>query len=160
MSNISSVPGAIPPYQPTSQVSLYAQAFQSVGSALQAGDLSSAQSALTSFQQNLRSYSPSAAQQPFGRNSQANAAYQNLAGTLQSGDLSAAQRAFTDLQTSLSSAHNGRQDRGSESTQAATSPATTTPATSTLSTGGANANSTTDSDGDGDNDGSVLNVTA
>ena len=155
MSNIPSVTGTTSPYQPSSQISLYLQAFQSLGSALKGGDLSSVQSALTAFQQNLQSYSPSAAKQPFGRNSQANAAYQNLAGALQSGNLSTAQRAFADLQTSLSSIHNGHRDHGSESTPAAASPATTT---STSSTGGANESSATDSDSD--NDGGVLNVTA
>ena len=145
MSNISSVTGTTPPYQP-SQVSLYLQAFQSMGSSLQAGDLSSAQSTLAAFQQNLQSYSTSAAQQPFGGNSQANTAYQNLSSALQSGDLSGAQKSFADLQRSLSSVHKGHHHHGSKSTQATASPNTTT--------------STTPTDSDGDNDGSVLNVTA
>src|SRR5580692_502899 len=105
MSNIGSVAGTTSPYQPTNSNTLALQAFQSVGSALQSGDLSSAQSALATFQQSLPGSSSSAVQPPFGRNHQANSAYQNLAGALQSGDLSSAQRAFANLQTALSAAH-------------------------------------------------------
>jgi hypothetical protein len=164
MSNISSITGTTYPYQSINQPSLFLQSLQSVGSSLQTGDLSSAQSAFSIFQQNLQANSTSAAQQPFGGNSQANSAFQNLSSALQSNDLSSAQKSFADLQTSLSSVHKGHHHHGSKSTEATTSPSTTNPTTSTTSTtstkstGGANASSATDDDGD--HDGSVLDVTA
>jgi hypothetical protein len=63
---------------------------QSVGSALQSGNLSSALSAVTSIQTSA-----------FGSNSQANSAYQSLVIALQSGNSSAAQQAFAALQAAL-----------------------------------------------------------
>jgi hypothetical protein len=152
MSNISSLTGAANPYQATNPNSLLLQAFQPVGAALQSGDLSSAQSALATFQQDLKTGSTTPAQQPFGRNNLANAAYQTLSGALQSGNLSVAQRAFTSLQTALSSPHKVSQ--GSTTTPTTKSAGATAQSNPTNS---ATTSSTTDDDGDDDGG---LNVTA
>jgi hypothetical protein len=153
MSNISSVTGTNTPYQTTNSNTLLLQAFQPVGSALQSGDLSSAQSALATVQQDLQTNSSSPVQPPFGRNSLANSAYQTLAGALQSGNLAAAQKAFVSLQTALSSPRKA--GGGSSATQPPTSAGA---ATQTNSTSNTTSSSATD-DG-GDDDGSGLNVTA
>ena len=109
MSSISSVSSTTNLYQPTNQngYGQFIQDFQAIGSALQSGDLSSAQSALATFQQNLQGNSQTTSSQPFGQNSQANSDYQNLVSALQSGNLSNAQQAFASLQTDLKAAHRG-----------------------------------------------------
>jgi hypothetical protein len=66
-----------------------------IGSKLDSGNLSAAQSALSTFQQNVQG------NPPFGMNSRANIDYQNLTSALQSGDLSAAQTALARLQSAL-----------------------------------------------------------
>lgn len=150
MSSISSISSATNPYLTSSQ-SPQAQLFtdfKAIGSALQTGDLSTAQSALSTFQQALQNNSQTSASQPFGKNSQANTDYQNLVASLQSGDLSGAQKAFASVQTDIKAAHKGHHHHATSSTPTTS---TTTPATTATS-------STTDSDGD--HDGSSLNVTA
>jgi hypothetical protein len=104
MSSISSVTSAINPYLTTNQNGL-GQSFKDVkaiGSALQSGYVSTAQSALAKFQQGLQGNPQTSANQPFGKNSQANTDYQSLTSALQSGDLSGAQKALSSLQTDLS----------------------------------------------------------
>jgi hypothetical protein len=145
MSSISSVSSATNPYQTTNQngFAQIAQAFQAVGSALQSGDLSTAQSALASFQQTLQagaqSNSQTSANQPFGKNSQANTDYQNLTSALQSGSLSGAQQAYTSLQNDLKStqsahsAHKGHHHHHSSSATSSTSSSTTSATSSTTS---------------------------
>jgi hypothetical protein len=163
--------------------------FNSMGRALQSGQVSTAQTALSAFQQDLQGNARTSASQPFGNNSQANTDYQSLVGALQSGDLSSAQKAFaslkTDLnaaQTSTKTARRGHHHRGSGGASAgslinglttsptatpANSTSTSWPTTSTNSTTAssptASANGTTTSstaDSGGDKDGSTLNVTA
>jgi ribosomal protein S20 len=80
-----------------------AQEFQAIGSALQSGNISSAQNALTTFQQELQRTSQTAASQPFGQNTQANTDYQNLTSAVQSGNLATAQQSFSSLQSDLKS---------------------------------------------------------
>jgi hypothetical protein len=111
MSSISSVTSATTnPYQVASQNGFgqIAQDFQAIGSALQSGDLSTAQNSLTTFQQALQGASPTSANQPFGKNSQANTDYQSLTSALQTGDLAGAQKAFTSLKTDLKASQSAQ----------------------------------------------------
>jgi DNA-binding FadR family transcriptional regulator len=150
MSSISGVPSATNPYPITNQNS-FAQSFKdlkAIGSALQSGDLTTAQSALATFQQDLQTTSQTSASQPFGQNSQANKDYQSLASALQSGDLAAAKKAFASLQTDLKAANKGHHHHHHGSS-------TTSP---TSQTNSATPSSTVDSDGD--NNGSKVNATA
>jgi hypothetical protein len=147
MSDLSSVSSTSDPYRSTSQTDFgqTIQDFNALGSALQSGSLSTAQSALSSFQNDLQSNSQTSTSKPFGSNSKANADYQSLASALQTGNVSAAQQAFTNLQTDLKSAHKTHHHRGSsaDSSAAAALIANTT------------ASPATDNSGDGS-----LNVTA
>jgi DNA-binding FadR family transcriptional regulator len=149
MSSISSVSSTTNPYPSASQSGFgqLVQDFKSLGSALQSGDLSTAQSALAAVQQALQGNSQASSSQPFGKNSQANTDYQTLASALQSGDLAGAQKAFASLQTDLKAAHKGHHHHspGTTTSSAPTSPAATT---------------SSKVDSDGDNDGSNLNVMA
>jgi hypothetical protein len=148
MSNISSVNAADNP-SPAPNPNGFAQivkSFQAIGSALQSGDVATAQSALTSFQQALQGNAPANSQaattQPFGKNSQANTDYQNLTSALKSGNLSTAQQAFSSLQNDLKSAQSTRSaQRGhhhhhSASATSSTSAATTSATSSTMDTDG------------------------
>jgi hypothetical protein len=102
--SISSVSSATSPQAANqNQVNQLAKSFNDIGSALQSGDVSNAQSALTTFQQALQSSSQTTDKQPFGKNTMANMDYQSLTNDLQSGDLAGAQKAFTSLQNDLSS---------------------------------------------------------
>jgi hypothetical protein len=142
MSNISAVSSSTNPYSnPFSQNQSFKD-LQSIGSALQSGDLSTAQSALASFQQQLQSSSQASSSQPFGNNSQANQDYQSLATALKSGDTSAAQQAFANLKTDLKSAQKGHHHHHGAPASTATTASTTTPGTSTSSTA-ISANTTT-----------------
>jgi hypothetical protein len=99
---VSNVSSTTSPYYQTIDPSGFQQRrqdFNSLASALQSGDLSSAQSALAAFQKDLPSTSQANASQPFGQNSQANTDFQRLQSALQSGDLSGAQKAFASLKT-------------------------------------------------------------
>ena len=109
MSSISSVSSTTDPYRIANQQGFgqIGQDFNAIGSALQSGDLSTAQTALTTFQQDLQGASKTDATQVFGKNNQANADYKSLTTALQSGDLSAAQKAFAGLQTDLKAVHKG-----------------------------------------------------
>ena len=113
MSAISSVTSTGNPYQTTTQngYAQIVQDFNDIGSALQSGDVSAAQTALSAFQQDLPGNSQATASQPFGQNSQANTDYQSLASALQSGNLSSAQKAFANLQKDLQSAQTSTKIR-------------------------------------------------
>jgi hypothetical protein len=149
MSNISSISGSTTPYQISNQADFtqFVQDFKGIGSALQAGDLSTAQSALATFQQDLQGNSQAPANQPFGKNNPANNDFQTLASALQAGDVKAAQKAFDSLQTDLKTARKGHHHHHS----AGTTPTTATPTSKTTS-------SVVDSNGD--SDASHLNLTA
>lgn len=141
MSAISSISSATNSFQSPS-LNGFDQAIKdlkSIGTALQSGDLSSAQSALTAFQQAQPASTQAPGSQPFGQNSQANTDYKSLTTALSSGDISAAQKAFASLKTDLKStqsAHKGRHHHHAAS-------ATETPTTATASTTGTTANSST-----------------
>lgn len=142
MSAISSLSPSTNSYATSSQndVAQFIQDFNAVGSALQSGSVSDAQSALATLQQNLPGNSTASASQPFGRNSAANTDYQNLTSALQSSNLSGAQQAFASLQKDLQGTgkghghHHHHHGSGSAPATSSTSTATTTPATSTNST--------------------------
>jgi hypothetical protein len=143
MSSISSISSATNPYLTANQNPFAQQItnFKAIGSALQSGNLSSAQSALTTFQQALPASSQNANTQPFGKNTQANTDFQTLTTALQSGDLASAQKAFSSIQTDLKSAQAAHKGHGhhhhheaTSATTATTSNSTTTPGSST--TGG------------------------
>jgi hypothetical protein len=149
MSSISSVNSATTPIPTTNQngFAQIAKSFQAIGSALQSGDVATAQTALTNFQQALQGMSQANSQaatnQPFGKNSQANTDYQNLTSALKSGDLSTAQKAYASLQNDLKSAqstkstHRGHHRHHTASaTSSTTSPATTTTTSSTVASDG------------------------
>ena len=139
------------PYQTNYQAGYgqMVQNFDAVGSALQSGDLATAQSALTTFQQALPGSSSTSASQPFGKNSQANTDYQSLTSSLQSGNLAGAQKAFTSLQKDLKpaqtaqAAHKGHHHHHSSSATDATTAATTASSTASSTT-----NSSTSSNSD------------
>ncbi|HTB84291.1 MAG TPA: hypothetical protein VK742_11605 [Candidatus Sulfotelmatobacter sp.] len=144
MSSISSVSSSSPAYQNynAGNVQQTVQDFQAIGNALQSSDVSSAQSALTTFQQALatNTNSQSATIQPFGKNSQANTDFQSLVSSLQSGNLNNAQQAYTSLQKDLKPAHQGHHHHHGSSVTSGT-----------ISTTSTSTNSST---------GSVLNVSA
>jgi len=131
MSNISSVSPSNSNYPVTNQNS-YDQSFQdlkAIGTALQSGDLTGAQSALTGFQQSLSGNSQASASSPFGKNTQANKDYQALSSALQSGDQAGAQKAYASLQSDLKAARKGHHHHHAASTSPA---ATNTNANSTV----------------------------
>ena len=103
MSSISSTSSATNSYQATNlnAFTQFVNDFNAIGSALQSGDLSEAQSALATFQQDLPGNSQSSTNQPFGNNTQANTDYQNLVSSLKSGNLPDAQKAYANLQNDL-----------------------------------------------------------
>jgi hypothetical protein len=108
MSSISSLSSVTSPFQTASQSGSdqFIKDFKALGSALDSGNLSAAQTALATFQQDLQGDSPNSAtqsssNQPFGKNSAANKDYQTLVSALQSGDTSGAQKAFASLQADL-----------------------------------------------------------
>jgi hypothetical protein len=166
MSSIASVPSPTNPFQTVNQnsVNQFVTDFNAIGSALQSGDISSAQSALATFQQDLPANSLTSANQPFGSNAKANTDYQSLVSALKSGDVSNAQKAFTNLQTDLKATHKGHHHHhhGSGVTADTIPPsATTSSSAAKRPTSSANTIATNPVvDSDGDNDGSGLNVTA
>jgi hypothetical protein len=152
MSSISGVSSATTPYYQTTNQSgsgQLVQNFNDIGTALQSGDLSAAQSALTTFQQSLQGEAQTTASQPFGKNSQANTDYQSLTSSLQSGDLASAQKTFTSLQKDLKptqttqAAHKGCHHHHHSSSATSATPA----ATAASSTTNSNSSSPVDSDG-------------
>jgi len=164
MSSISSVSSATNPYQVSNQNGFdqTIQDFKAIGSALQSGSLSTAQSALATFQQAVQGNSQTPSNQPFGKNSQANADYQSLTSALKSGDLTGAQKAFASLQTDLKSAqsaHKGHHHHHNSSATSSTTPSTT-PSTTTSVASASSVTTSSTTDSDGDHDGSGFNATA
>jgi hypothetical protein len=123
-----------------------AQDFQGLASAIQSGDLSSAQTALTGIQQGIQNNSQgplaAALSDP---NSQISKDFQSLQTALKSNDVSGAQDAFAALKQDFKSLHHHHHHKvDNDSTQ---------PTTNT-SSNGATMSSTVDGDGNG------LNVTS
>jgi hypothetical protein len=101
---ISGISNAINPYlmnstQPAPNQTL--QDFQAIGNALLSGNLASAQTALSTFQQHFAAAGAQAPVLPFGNNDVANGHYQNLITALRSANLTGAQTAFAALQTDM-----------------------------------------------------------
>ncbi len=128
MSNISSVSNPNPMY-PASQNSMGQSFtdFKAIGTALQSGDLTSAQSALATFQQSLPGGAQGSSTSPFGQNSQANKDYQALSTALQSGDAAGANKAYASLQSDLKAAHKGHHHHRSSGASSATPAAGSNP---------------------------------
>jgi hypothetical protein len=133
MSSISSASSTANPFQMTNQNAFtqFVNDFNAIGSALQSGNLSAAQSALAEFQEDLPGNSQTSNNQPFGSNTQANTDYQNLVSALKSGNLSAAQTAYAGLQNDLQGAetakthhHHHHGSSGSDTTTATSTVAT------------------------------------
>ncbi|HTI69365.1 MAG TPA: hypothetical protein VMF06_05340 [Candidatus Limnocylindria bacterium] len=88
------------------------QDFKSLESALQSGDLSSAQTAFSAVQKDIKSSPPGTkGKDPFSNNPQASRDFQALQSALQSGDLASAQKAFASFQTDVKGAHGARHHR-------------------------------------------------
>ena len=107
---VSSVSSTTNPYyQSVNQTSFKQrqQDLQALSSALQSNDLTSAQTAFATLQQNVQGTTQtsqtSQTNQPFGQNTQANTDYQSLQSALQSNDLAGAQKAFSSLTQDLQS---------------------------------------------------------
>jgi len=83
----------------------FIQSLNALGTALQSGNPSSAQSALSTLQQNLPSSSQTSSSQPFGNNTQANSDYASLVSNVQSGNTTAAQSDLAKLQSDLKAGH-------------------------------------------------------
>jgi outer membrane protein assembly factor BamD (BamD/ComL family) len=120
ISSISGVASAANPYlaQLTSalQGNNFGQTikdFQAIGTALQAGNLSSAKTALAALQKDFPAGLQSGASQLFGKNSQANTDFQKLTSTLQSGDMTGAQKAFASLEADLQASSTSAGSTGS-----------------------------------------------
>ena len=84
-----------------------AQDFTDLSSALQSGDLSSAQSAFTAFQQDITNMQQTSGGQQSGQNNQLTTDMSSLGSALQSGDLSGAQKAFSTLQQDMQKVRRG-----------------------------------------------------
>lgn len=108
MSTVSSISSTTNTYQNSAdRVRALSQDFEAISSALQSGNLLSAQAALTSFQQALQQSQQVSATQPFGKNTQANSDFNAMATDLQSGDITGAQKAFSSLQKDLKESQAG-----------------------------------------------------
>lgn len=139
---VSGINASTPAYQPRIQSTFKqgAQDFKTLQSALKSGDLSGAQQAFASLQQDLQGPSqttPSTAASTNQTNPIGNA-FQALQSALQSGDLSGAQSAFASLQQNLQSVsgahHARRHHHQSQSSGASTSPSQSTPSSTSSST--------------------------
>lgn len=111
-------------YQPAyaSSLSQARQAFQDLGQALSSGDLTGAQQAFATFQQNL----PANVQSASTQNSDAGAqGIQNLGSALQSGNLSDAQKAYDTIKQKMGGAGKAK---GHHHHRGAGKPGTTTSA--------------------------------
>lgn len=124
-----------------SQFKQIKQDFNDLATALQSGDLSGAQQAFASLQQD----SPQLARGLNNATDPMGKALGNLASALKSGDLSGAQKAFAALQQVAQGVRHGHHHRADAADLS----------------GGTSGATGTDSDGDNDNSsGSVLNATA
>jgi hypothetical protein len=113
--SISTVPATPPAFQPNAQQGAFRQDFQSLTSALQSGDLSSAQQAyqtLLSDNPQLASATQSGNGNPFQQ------AIASIGAALQNGDLSGAQNALQTMQANMK-AHHGHHHHAQSTSDAA-----------------------------------------
>ena len=105
--NVSGINAATTAYQTSVQSSFKqdAQDFKALQTALQSGDVTSAQQAFASLQKDMQKSSPAAAatSTPSGQSSPISTDFQTLQTALQSGDLSGAQSAFATLKQDMQS---------------------------------------------------------
>ena len=143
VSPVSSVDYTYQTYQANWQnnVSQTRQGFNNLANALQAGNLSDAQSAFTALQQLLPNSSADnqaqTGQSGSGQNQFATD-FSALGQALQSGDVTQAQKAFATLQQDMQSVqghHHHRHHHGSASTQSTNSPTSNSSAQSTTGSG-------------------------
>jgi hypothetical protein len=143
--SISSVSGSYNPYQSSQVNSTFQQTktdFQNIGSALQSGNLSSAQSAFNGLQQLLQANQPAGSAASSTASSSSNPLSNDLASlgnALQSGNLNSAKAAYQKLQQDMQSTastqhHHHHRSAGSVQTTAGSS--TTAAAASGASTTG------------------------
>jgi len=92
------------------------QDFQNLASALQSGDLASAQKAFAQLQQDGSKVGQAQSSQNSNQSNGQNNPFQALTSALQSGDLSGAQQAFSQLQQGMKS-HHHHHKQGAESSQ-------------------------------------------
>ena len=113
--SVSSINANSYPYAPAAQSVNFqqrAQDFKALQTALQSGDLSSAQQAFSALQHDMPRLAQSAnATSQTSPVSQLSQDFQSLQSALQSGDLSSAQQAFASLTQDLQSAHKGHHHR-------------------------------------------------
>jgi len=128
------------------------QDFKSLSSALQSGDLSSAQAAMTTLQTDLQgAQGNSKTSQLLDPTTAAGKDFQTLQNALQSGDLKGAQDAFTALKQDVRKTHSGHHHHHKVDNDGDTDSSTTNATT--------NADSTSDTASTTENS-SILNVTA
>jgi soluble cytochrome b562 len=172
MSAIASTSSTGSPYLMTepSGVAQIVQDFDSIGNALQSGNVSAAINALSAFQQDLQGNSQTSTNQPFGTNSKAKADIQSLSTALQTGDVSAARQAYASLKTDVQSAqnapktghggHHHHQGAGGTSNLSLINSLTTSSTTTTTTAVADGTNTSTSSNIEAQHNGSILNVTA
>jgi len=138
--NVSGVNSATAPYQTSVQSSFKqrAQDFKALQTALQSGDMTSAQQAFASLQKDMPKSSQAAGttSNPAGQPGQIGTDYQSLQSALQSGDLSGAQSAFATLKQDMQGtgaahgAHHHHHSKGGDATSSTTPASSTTPSSS------------------------------
>jgi outer membrane protein assembly factor BamD (BamD/ComL family) len=137
---VSSISSQTDLYPTTGAQNSFRKDFKALQSALQSGDLSSAQQAFTALQKD----NPNFAQAMSGSNSSSqtnpvSTAFQSLQSALQSGNLSGAQSAFTSLTQALQSTHKGHHHHhhhsaGTQASSASASSTTPSSASGTINT--------------------------
>ena len=116
-------------YQPNQQQQTFRQDFQSLTTALQSGDLASAQQAYAT----LISDNPQLASSTGGTGNPFQQTIASIGASLKSGDLSGAQNALSTLQQNMKAHHGHHHHHGGGETQSATNTTSTTPTASPLS---------------------------
>jgi len=141
--SIGSISSSTYPYSTSNSQKPQNQNLLDLGKALQAGNVSDAQSALTAFQQGIQG---SSSNNPFSSNGTLSSDVQSIQSALQSGNVSSAQQAFSKLTTDMRGAHHahggGHKHGGGMPIQSSTSTDPTDPTSSSFTT----SSSTTSSD--------------
>lgn len=140
--SIGSVSSSATPYSTSNTQRPQNQDLMNLGKALQSGNLTAAQSAFASFQQNLPGTSSVG---PFSSTGTLGTDVKSLQSALQSGDVSEAQQAFSKLTTDLRSMHPAHAAHHRQTISASASSAMTTSSDPTATTTSAS-DATTSSD--------------
>ena len=141
--NVSGINAATTAYQTSVQSSFNqrAQDFKALQTALQSGDVTSAQQAFASVQKDMQNAAQAAGatSNPSGQPSKIGTDFQTLQSALQSGDLSGAQSAFATLKQDMQStgaAHGAHHHHHHKSGDATSSTPPTSSSTPSSNTGG------------------------